>query len=281
MQTALRRELHREFAATTRASAGLFVSRRFHEAASMAAPETPFHPRFMSTAGSRISSVAQLSTLLATLLGLGVALFACAAAGDDEPFAASADPELTAVSASELRIATGSVNEAQRALEAPGGTLQATVTGGSSRKAEVAFDVLDAPAGAPASDDETRRQIGLTLRAKDACNVIYVMWRITPTPGIFVSVKHDPGKAHEAECLPTGCLGVRPRMTRELPGVAAGQPHTLRTELEGDVLRVLADGETVWEGSLPAEAQTFDGPVGVRSDNTAYTFELRAPSRTP
>jgi hypothetical protein len=211
-----------------------------------------------------------------------VALVACAGAGDDEPFEPTADPELTAVAASELCVTSGRVEEGPRALETHGGSFEAHVTGASARAAEVAFDYAgeEPELGAPDAPDapELRRQIGLTLRTKDACNVVYVMWRLAPTPGVFVSVKYNPGKSRAEECVPTGCLGVSPRMTSELPGVAAGQPHTLRTELDGDVLRVLADGNSVWEGSLPAEALTFDGPVGVRSDNGAYAFELRAPA---
>jgi hypothetical protein len=51
----------------------------------------------------------------------------------------------------------------------------------------------------------------------------------------------------------------------------------MKAELEGDSLRVLADGVAVWEGTLPAEALRFDGPVGVRTDNSDFAFELRAP----
>lgn len=233
----------------------------------------------MFTAGAGSSSGRKVAAFLASLGAL--TLIACSGAVEEEPFAPSADPEMTAVSAANLCVSAGRVETGERALEAHGGAMQAAVNGGASRKAEVAFDYLASNPDLEAEqqgEGVARRQIGLTLRAKDACNVVYVMWRLAPTPGVFVSVKYNPGKSRAEECLPTGCLGVSPRATKETPGVTAGQPHTLRAELDGDSLRVLADSVAVWEGSLPREAQSFDGPVGVRSDNAAYAFELRAPA---
>jgi hypothetical protein len=36
---------------------------------------------------------------------------------------------------------------------------------------------------------ELRRQFGLKLRAEDACNLVYAMWRIEPESKLVVSVK--------------------------------------------------------------------------------------------
>jgi hypothetical protein len=40
----------------------------------------------------------------------------------------------------------------------------------------------------------------------------------------------------------------------------------------------MADGVTSWQGQLPDAVFTFDGPVGVRSDNGDFDVELRAPA---
>src|SRR5208283_1119081 len=41
---------------------------------------------------------------------------------------------------------------------------------------------------------ELRRQFGLKLRAQDACNLVYVMWRIDPESKLVVSIKSNPGQ---------------------------------------------------------------------------------------
>ena len=40
---------------------------------------------------------------------------------------------------------------------------------------------------------ELRRQFGLKLRAQDACNLVYVMWRIEPASKLVVSIKCRTG----------------------------------------------------------------------------------------
>lgn len=44
----------------------------------------------------------------------------------------------------------------------------------------------------PLASGETRRQIGLKLRANNSCNVLYVMWRIEPEEELVVSIKSNP-----------------------------------------------------------------------------------------
>ena len=38
------------------------------------------------------------------------------------------------------------------------------------------------------ANGEERTQVGIKLRAEDGCNLVYVMWRIDPTPKLAVSV---------------------------------------------------------------------------------------------
>ncbi|HVZ33487.1 MAG TPA: hypothetical protein VG963_13735, partial [Polyangiaceae bacterium] len=130
----------------------------------------------------------------------------------------------------------------------------------------------------PLASGELRRQIGVELRAQDACNLVYVMWHIEPKQLIQVSVKANPGQTHSAQCGDHGYSILQPLKSRAIPRVAVGQRHTLEAVLDGARLQVLADGVTSWIGQLPPAAQAFDGPVGVRSDNGDFQVQLRASS---
>ncbi len=129
---------------------------------------------------------------------------------------------------------------------------------------------------APLASGELRRQIGLKLRARDTCNVVYVTWHVAPTSGIHASVKSNPGKSTHAECGDRGYINLKPSWTRDVPAIQPGERHTLAARIEGRTLRVSVDGAPAWEGALPAEAFLFDGPVGIRSDNGEFDLDLRA-----
>ena len=120
---------------------------------------------------------------------------------------------------------------------------------------------------------EAFRQLGLKLRAKDGCNLVYVMWRVDPKPGIWVSVKHNPGKRNHKECGTDGYTRIkpvrRPALAR-VPELTAGASHTLRAEISGDDLLAWIDDQLVWRGSLPAAARELSGPAGLRSDNVSF-----------
>ncbi len=47
--------------------------------------------------------------------------------------------------------------------------------------------------------------------------------------------------------------------------------------MNGGEMKVFVDNSLVWEGSLGSEALSFDGPVGIRSDDARLEFELRIP----
>jgi hypothetical protein len=169
------------------------------------------------------------------------------------------------------------------ALEVDSAGMRAVVPGDSGVAAEVAFTYRGAShETTPLANGEVRRQIGLKLRARDTCNLVYVMWHVDPTPGVFVSIKHNPGQSTHEACGAGGYINLpSSKVARELPRVEIGSKHTIRAELDGITLRVRADGVVVWENDLPPEAFTFDGPGGVRTDNGAFDFELRLPaSRT-
>jgi hypothetical protein len=147
---------------------------------------------------------------------------------------------------------------------------------------EVHFQYLG-PSGNEArlGSGELRRQFGLKLRAQDACNLVYAMWRIEPESKLVVSVKRNPGQHSSAECGNRGYSNVRPRRAAPVPALSIGSEHTLRAAMSGPQLQVFADDRLAWEGSVGSDALAFDGPVGVRSDNVRLRLELRAPPAMP
>ena len=129
----------------------------------------------------------------------------------------------------------------------------------------------------PLASGRVREQVGLKLRARDGCNVLYAMWRIAPSAGIVVNFKRNPDDHRSGECGSDGYTTVRPRFMEPLDPLVPGQPHVLRARIDADVLTVFVDGQRVWEGVLPAEALTLEGPVGMRTDNARVRFELLVP----
>jgi hypothetical protein len=123
---------------------------------------------------------------------------------------------------------------------------------------------------------EMRQQFGLKLRAQDACNLVYAMWRIEPESKLVVSVKRNPRAHTSAECGERGYENVKPRRASDLPRLRPGESHTLRAEMKKEELQVFVDDREVWAGDAGPDAATLDGPVGIRSDNSQLEFELKA-----
>ena len=123
---------------------------------------------------------------------------------------------------------------------------------------------------------EMRRQFGFKLRAGDACNLVYAMWRIEPESKLVVSVKSNPGQHTSAECSNRGYKNVKATRSRPVPALRVGETHVMRAEMNGDRLSVFVDGAPVWEGSVGTEGGAMQGPVGIRSDNARLEIQLRA-----
>lgn len=121
---------------------------------------------------------------------------------------------------------------------------------------------------------EVRRQFGLKLRAQNACNLVYAMWRVEPESRMVVSVKKNPGQTTSSECGNRGYKNIKPRHIASVPILRSGDSHVLDADLHGGVLRVLVDGAPVWEGDL-GTVSDLEGPVGIRSDNVRLLFELK------
>jgi hypothetical protein len=147
----------------------------------------------------------------------------------------------------------------------------------ATQDVEVRFTYFGKSAGEkPLGSGELRRQFGLKLRAQDACNLVYAMWRIEPESKLVVSVKSNPGQHTSAECANRGYRNIKPVHSRPVPVLRPGVTHTLRAELNEAEMRVYADSNLVWEGNVGPEGGRLNGPVGIRSDNAKLEIELRA-----
>lgn len=119
-----------------------------------------------------------------------------------------------------------------------------------------------------------RRQFALKLRAQDGCNLVYATWRIEPESSLVVSVKSNPGMHASSECGNHGYHNIKPKRSSAVPRLKPGEAHSLLAEMNGSKMHVSVDGVVVWEGDLGPRALAFDGPVGVRTDNGRFEFQL-------
>jgi hypothetical protein len=210
---------------------------------------------------------------------LGAALAAVAAVllGCDRASPAAQRPTTAALAAGDLCVTSGSLASSAGALSVDSPQFRAVAARSGDTEAELRFTYAGPTAEAShLGSGAARRQIGLKLRAKDPCNLVYAMWRIDPGPELVVQVKRNPGARTSAECQNHGYRTVRPSKSAPVGEVAAGSTHTLRASLQGPRLDVWADGQLVWQGTLGDDAAELDGPVGVRSDNARFTFTLAA-----
>lgn len=155
--------------------------------------------------------------------------------------------------------------------------MRAYVNRRTSQTVEAGFTYLG-PTGdvAKLGSGEMRRQFGLKLRAQDACNLVYAMWRIEPESKLVVSLKQNPGQHTSAECGNRGYRNIKPLHSSPVPLLRPGDTHALRAEMNGNQLRVFVDDALVWEGALGADVRNLDGPVGLRSDNAMLDLQLQA-----
>jgi hypothetical protein len=124
------------------------------------------------------------------------------------------------------------------------------------------------------------RQIGLKMRTKDTCNLLYIMWRIDPVEEIAITIKSNPGKSNHVDCGADGYIKVASIPLKDI-GVSATtqETHRLRAKIDeknGEFqLTVDVDEKTIWSGALdPKIIAPINGPVGFRSDNGSFIFKL-------
>jgi hypothetical protein len=192
----------------------------------------------------------------------------------------SADARLEPVSKSNLCVTEGALDDSggdHLSVNVP--KMRAFVKVLTPQIVETRFTYLGSTGNeARLGSGELRRQFGLKLRAQDACNLVYAMWRIEPESKLVVSVKTNPGQHTSAECGNRGYRNIKPRRSTPVHALRTGETHTLRAEMNGAEMKVFADDALVWEGAVGDDALAFDGPVGMRSDNARLQLELRAPA---
>lgn len=182
---------------------------------------------------------------------------------------------LSRVEPAQLQFTLGEVQRAGRGVYSDSPKLRAVAPGFRGTTAELRFTYLGPTSSEAAlASGERRRQLGLKLRARDGCNLVYVMWRIAPEPKLVVSVKENPGERSHEECGARGYRNVRPAQARPAPALLPGAQHALRAQLDGVELRVWIDGAPIWTGAVADRPLSFDGPIGLRADNARIEFEL-------
>ncbi|HEY5925774.1 MAG TPA: hypothetical protein VIV11_29005 [Kofleriaceae bacterium] len=197
--------------------------------------------------------------------GCALALLIAACSGD-KPRAPGPIAEPKPTQAHELCITNGTVGAPAVRGYARGST-------GDSATLAFTYDGVTATTSALASG-ATRAQLGLKLRAQNSCNVIYVMWRVSPKSEITVQVKANPGSATHEDCGITGYTRVKAAVRKPPPALEPNTQHTLAAAIERDELVVWADHEVVWRGTLPAPARNLTGPAGFRIDNVKAKVSL-------
>ena len=179
-----------------------------------------------------------------------------------------------------LCVTKGAIRDSGGELTVTDPTVRAVVAGSDGDRASLRFTYNgDTKKIVALGSGQIRKQIGIKLRAEDGCNLVYVMWRFEPKPGIEVQVKSNPGKSTHSECGTDGYIKIAPDDPVPVSRPATGETHTLSATIKGDRLEASIDGDVVWKGKLDAAARDLDGPAGFRSDNVAAEIELTAPGK--
>ena len=192
--------------------------------------------------------------------------------------AALPSSSMTSEPRSQLCITEGEINQLDgNKLSVSVPKMRAFVTDPTLQEVEAHFKYLGRSTKTiPLASGQIRRQFGLKLRAQNGCNLVYAMWRIRPVQELVVSVKSNPGMTKSAECDAHGYHNIKHTAQHPMPQIQIGKSYTLRAIMEGSKMRVYANNKLVWEGDVGPEALAFDGPVGVRTDNGHFEFELFA-----
>jgi hypothetical protein len=181
------------------------------------------------------------------------------------------------VSRADLCVTEGSIEAGPASrLTVDSPKMRAYVNGTPLQSIEARFTYLRASSHeAPLASGAMRRQFGLKLRAQDACNLVYAMWRIEPESQLVVSIKENPGQHSSAECGNRGYRNIKPQRSAPIPRLRREDAHTLRAEMTGATMNVYIDETLAWQGPLNADVLKWDERVGIRSDNVRVRFDLR------
>jgi hypothetical protein len=218
------------------------------------------------------------------MLGTGAScLFALAEAGP-------AADSFKQVSRTSLDVSDGKVGEkSDGSLTIDGPEVRATERAKTAKAARLVF-TYHGPSKEESklASGQVARQIGLKLRAKNTCNLLYVMWKLDDKERVAVSVKRNPGQSTHKECGANGYVNIKPAFQErpeKFPSAKDGKSHILEAEVSKSnaknyELVVKADGNVVWKGPIEVTLlDDIDGPAGFRSDNGRFTFKFYSVAR--
>lgn len=196
--------------------------------------------------------------------------------------AASASTDLPhQISRADLCVTEGTIarEPASSSFAVDSPKMRAYVNAAPLQSIEARFTYLGASShDLPLASGTMRRQFGLKLRARDACNLVYAMWRIEPESKLVVSIKENPGQHSSAECGNHGYRNIKPQRSTPAPKLRSGETHTLRAEITPTLMNVFIDEMLAWQGFLGSDVSKWDSRVGIRSDNVRVRLELHTAS---
>lgn len=118
------------------------------------------------------------------------------------------------------------------------------------------------------------KQVCLKLRNQNACNLLYVIWRLDARQ-VMVQVKTNLSMVFSSQCGADGYRTLTPAFTAPTKALSL-EWHEMIAQCDGDWLNVLTDNEVVWRGHLTSDVMSLTGGVGVRSDNISMRFRVFA-----
>ncbi len=192
--------------------------------------------------------------------------------------AVAAGDKLVRVGRNQLCVTEGQVSAAaDDLLSVATPAMRAVVPASSQQDVEARFAFLGPTDQTVAlGSGAVREQFGLKLRAADACNLVYAMWRFSPKPGVVVQLKSNPGEHDSQACRNNGYRDIAPTFVQPVDAPTVGRTYRLNAEMEASTLKVSIDGKVVWQGDIDQGAPA-GGPVGIRSDNARLSLTLFAP----
>jgi hypothetical protein len=184
--------------------------------------------------------------------------------------------QLNQVSLSDLDVTSGPILEQELGLLSVNEPIiRATKRTGTEQVACLQFHYLGPTSNRVSSASGIEfHQIGLKLRSKDPCNLVYVMWRIQPTYELIVQVKRNEGVSTSQQCGGNGYSDVaripfQPFVFGQLNELLAW----VQTDSNGhSEIHCWVNHQEVIRA--PIDVQGIDGPTGIRSDNGQYNFRF-------
>ncbi len=240
-----------------------------------------------------------MSTMKGLTIAVLLGLFSLTPSAAQEQQAVAPTTSLTQVNKAALKVTTGSINETGSGfLTITSAKVRAVEKTRSANAAKLRFRYRGpSEKTAPLASGLIKRQVGLKMRAKDTCNLLYVMWeleRITirsdgardhrSPEKVVISLKRNPGKKTHSSCGAGGYETIAViRQNDPSNGFSSAKDnktHRLQADLvsrgsAGHDLFVYVDGEEIWNGRIAhSQLGNIDGPAGIRSDNGSFIFKF-------